>query len=233
MQANIRLVIDVIVYFLFPILFWDAGRGFFGDYATILFSTVPGILYTLYRFKITERFNFTGLFIIFNLCTGIMVDLLSGSALQLLWNNVFLSFFLLIIYLVSYIIKKPIHLFFTLDILVLKGHDKSLTKEILYERKPLLLLNFTTLIYCVGEFGYAVILMNWISTYGVEAFHLDIILDNIFNIIMTGITIIPLFYIDSMIDEIVPVHKKRLYKKSFRCDEILLEKSYFYFCNHH
>ncbi len=150
MRVNILFLLDIILYFIFPLFFWDTGRIFLGDYATILFSSVPGIVYTLYRFKITERFNFTGLFIILNLSSGIIVDILSVSAIQLLWNNVWLSFFLAMIYFISCLIKKPIHLFLTLDILVLRGYDQSLTKERLYEDKTLILLNIITLIYCIS-----------------------------------------------------------------------------------
>ena len=101
MRVNTLFLLDIILYFIFPLFFWDIGRIFLEDYATILFSSVPGIVYTLYRFKITERFNFTGLFIILNLSSGIIVDILSVSAIQLLWNNVWLSFFLAMIYFIS------------------------------------------------------------------------------------------------------------------------------------
>ena len=151
MRVNLLFLLDVVLYFIFPLFFWDIGRSYFGDYATILFSSIPGILYTLYRFKITECFNFTGLFILFNLFSGIVVDILSPSAIQLLWNNIFLSLFLAVIYFFSCLLNKPIHLYFTLDILVLRGYDKVLSKEQLFERKTLVLLNIITLIYCMVE----------------------------------------------------------------------------------
>ena len=101
------------------------------------------------------------------------------------------------------LIKKPIHLFLTLDILVLRGYDLSLTKERLYEDKTLILLNIITLIYCIIECSYAFIMIHWISLYGVEAFHLDIILDNILNIVMTGISIVSFIFINNRMDVIV------------------------------
>ena len=234
MRVNTLFLLDIILYFIFPLFFWDIGRILLGDYATILFSSVPGIIYTLYRFKITERFNFTGLFIILNLSSGIIVDILSVSAIQLLWNNVWLSFFLAMIYFISCLVKKPIHLFFTLDILVLRGYDQSLTKERLYEDKTLILLNIITLIYCIVECSYAFIMIHWISLYGVEAFHLDIILDNILNIVMTGISIVSFIFINNRMDVIVSnktrTRKNRSYTPGW--DQISLERSYFYFCNH-
>lgn len=237
MRVNFLFLLDIVLYFIFPLFFWDLGRSYFGDYATILFSTVPGILYTLYRFKITESFNFTGLFILFNLFSGIIVDILSLSAIQLLWNNVFLSFFLALIYFFSFLLKKPLHLYFTLDILVLRGYNKSLTKEQLFERKSFILINITTFIFCLIECVYACLMINWISMYGVEAFHLDVILDNILNVVMAGVSVISFFYINHSIDIIVPVNKKRTRNRllSFTndWDQFPLEKSFFYFSNHH
>ena len=235
MRINPLFLLDIILYFIFPLLFWNVGRDYFGDYITILFSTVPGILYTLYRFKMTENFNFTGLFIIFNLSSGIVVDVLSGSAIQLLWNDVYVSLFLAVIYFLSYLLKKPIHLYFTLDILVLRGYDKSFTKEQLYEKKTLLLLNSITLLYCIIECGYAFIMVNWISMYGLEAYQLDIIFDNVVNVVMTGISIISFIFLNNMIDEILPLNKNRTIKNLLsytnKRNQFPLERSYFYFCN--
>lgn len=236
MRVNLLFLLDIILYFIFPLYFWDIGRSYFGDYITILLSTVPGILYTLYRFKITESFNFTGLFILFTLFSGILVDFLSGSALQLLWNDVFLSLFLALIYFISFLLKKPVHLFFTLDILVLRGYDKKLTKEQLFDRKPLLLLNITTLIFCMVECIYAYLMMHWISLFGVEVFHLDIILDNMLNVVLTGVSVFTFIYINHTLKAIVPVNKNRARKSLLsytnEWDQFSLERSYFYFSNH-
>ncbi len=239
MRANLLLLLDITLYFMFPLLFWDFGRSYFGDYFTMIFSTVPGIFYTLYRFKMTEHFNFTGIFIIFNLVSGTLVDLLSMSALQLLWNNVFHSLAISMIYLTSCLLKKPIHLFLTLDIMVLKGYDQAITKKLFYEKKPLKLFNILTIFYCLGECTYALLMIKWISLYGVEAFHFEILLDNTLNVVMTGISILSFVYMDNMINDIVPV-KKMMNNKHVRKNFLFsttnwykgpLERSYFYFCN--
>lgn len=239
MRTNLLLLLDVTLYFIFPLLFWDFGRNYFGDYLTMIFSTVPGIFYTLYRFKMTEHFNFTGMFIIFNLVSGTLVDLLSMSALQLLWNNMFHSLAISMIYLTSCLLKKPIHLFLTLDIMVLKGYDQAMTKKLFYEKKPLILFNTLTIIYSLSECIYTLLLIKWVSLYGVEAFHFEILLDNTLNVVMTGISILSFVYMDNMINDIVPV-KKMMGNKHIRKIFVSstahwhsspLERSYFYFCN--
>lgn len=240
MRANSLLLFDFILYFIFPLFFWEFARSYIGDYITMLLSTVPGILYTLFRFNLTERFNFTGIFIILNLSFGVLLDVLSVSAQQLQWNNVFYAIALAIIYLISYFLKKPIHLFFTLDIMVLKGYDKTITKKFFYEKKPLKLFNILTIIYSISECVYALIMIKWISIYGVEAFHLDILLDNTLNIVMTGVSILSFIYVNNMIDEIVSIKKilkqksTRKHFHSYTLDWYAnqLERSYFYFSNH-
>ena len=106
----------------------------------MLLSTVPGILYTLFRFNLTE-FNFTGIFIILNLSFGVLLDVLSVSAQQLQWNNVFYAIALAIIYLISYFLKKPIHLFFTLDIMVQRV-SKTITKKFFLLKKAFKIVQY-------------------------------------------------------------------------------------------
>ena len=48
-----------------------------------------------------ENLILRGFFVILNLTAGFLVDFLSGSVLQLLWNNVFNSVALVLIYSVS------------------------------------------------------------------------------------------------------------------------------------
>ena len=42
MRVNILFLLDIILYFIFPLFFWDVGRVFLGDYVTILVFNRPG-----------------------------------------------------------------------------------------------------------------------------------------------------------------------------------------------
>lgn len=236
MKANLLFLLDILIYFFFPLFFWNVGRDYLGDYTTILLSTVPGIWYTLYRFKYSEYLNFTGIFIILNLVSGTLVDILSNSAEQLLWNNVFSALTLATIYLVSYLIKHPTHLYFTLDILVLAGHDRAITKELLLEKRSFTVLNFITLFYCLSECVYTFIMIKCLNMYGIEAFQLEVWLDNILKLFMAGASFLSFIAINSRINEIVSINQKmgRRNYLSYTMDwnPSHLEKSYFYFCNH-
>ena len=83
-------------------------------------------------------------------------------------------------------------------------------------------------------------MFKWISIYGVEAFHLDILLDNTLNVVMTGVSILSFIYVNNMIDEIVSIKKmlkqkssrKRFHTYTLDWYANQLERSYFYFSNH-
>ncbi|MEQ6356007.1 VC0807 family protein [Lysinibacillus sp. M3] len=77
-----------------PYVIWNFGREPLGDYTAMLISTIPGIVYTIYRFILDKQFNITGLLILCSLALGTTVDLLSGSAEQMIWNGVYQVFFI-------------------------------------------------------------------------------------------------------------------------------------------
>lgn len=84
--------IEIIVFIALPYFIWNYGRDYTGDYYAMLLSTVPGFFYTIYRFSKDRQFNVGGLFILISLFIGTLVNLLSGSAVEMLWNSVWLGF---------------------------------------------------------------------------------------------------------------------------------------------
>src|SRR5690625_7616003 len=58
------MLLDLICYGVIPFLIWNYGRESLGDYIAILLSTVPGFIYTIYRFIKEKQLNIFGLFII-------------------------------------------------------------------------------------------------------------------------------------------------------------------------
>ena len=140
MIKQVNLLFDIVFYFAMPILFWEISRVYFSDYVSILISSLPGISYSIYRFLQTNGANFTRLFLFLNILIGLFIDLCSQTALQLLWNDAYYSLGLCIVYLTSCLFRKPLFFYFALDILVLQGYDRKLTKEILLKKGALLTL---------------------------------------------------------------------------------------------
>ncbi|WP_425589794.1 VC0807 family protein [Fictibacillus fluitans] len=128
------VVFDLLFYLIIPYLIWNQGRDMLGDYYAILLSSVPGFIYTIYRFVKEKQFNVTGMFILFSLFAGTTIDLLSGSAGRMLWNQVFFGVFMALLISSTIFIKQPLGMHFAVDIAYLQGEPRNETQA-LY-RKP-------------------------------------------------------------------------------------------------
>ncbi|QTM98842.1 hypothetical protein ERJ70_05745 [Sediminibacillus dalangtanensis] len=198
MKKNIVLL-DIIFYVLFPLFIWHFIRDFIGDYYTMLLSSVPGIIYSVYRFFELKRINFFGVFILVTLMIETLVDVLAGSSLQLLWNKVFYAGAMSLFFFSSIIIKKPITLYFGLDFAELQGYDRKFSKCLYYQKQLFLIFQLITLVFALRS-GVLALVKAWlIIEYGVEAFDKGIILRQAFSWLLTGITIAGFFYIGKVI----------------------------------
>src|SRR5699024_12004654 len=119
------MLLDLICYGAIPFLIWSYGREPLGDYLAILLSTVPGFIYTIYRFIKEKQLNIFGLFIITSLLISTAVNLLSLSASTMLWNQVYLGFGFGLVFLISSLIKKPLALYFAVDVAYLQGYPRE------------------------------------------------------------------------------------------------------------
>ena len=98
-SSNKNMVImELLFYAALPYVIWKFGREPLGDYVAMLLSTIPGFIYTIYRFIKDKQFNVTGVFILASLLLSTTVDLLSGSAEQMIWNGVYLGLFFTMLY---------------------------------------------------------------------------------------------------------------------------------------
>jgi len=186
---NNVVVLDIIFYVVLPLAVWNLGRDLLGDYIAMIISTIPGILYSLYRFFELKKVNFFGLFLLSNLIITFLIDVLAGSAIQLLWNNVIYAYILGSIFLVTIMVKKPIFLYVTLDLVELQGNDRGEMKELFYSKRILSIFNWITAGIALKFIILAAVKTWLIQQYGVEAFDKGIILRQALN---WGFTIISL-----------------------------------------
>jgi hypothetical protein len=134
-RSNNKFVLfDLLFFVALPYIIWNFGREPFGDYVAMLISTVPGFIYTLYRFILEKQFNITGIFILSSLALGTTVDLLAGSAEQMIWNGVYLSVFYSFLHLIALTIKRPLALYFAIDFAYLQGHARADSKSLFYQK---------------------------------------------------------------------------------------------------
>ncbi|GGF25639.1 hypothetical protein GCM10010954_25670 [Halobacillus andaensis] len=200
-MKNNFVLLDLIFYVVFPLAIWNLTRDDIGDYYAMLLSSVPGIIYTIFRFIALKKVNVFGLYIIATLVAGTLVDVLSGNAIRLLWNNVIYSYVVAGTFLFTIIIKKPIALYFGLDFVELQGHDRTFSKRLFYQKKIYRIFAWIVVGFALQDIILATLKAWLISAYGVEAFDKGIIIRQVINWGLTFIIMGGFFYIGKVINE--------------------------------
>ena len=88
----------------------------------------------------------TGFFILITLISNTTVDLLSGSAERMLWNDAYYHIVLGIIVICTIFIK-PLMLYFAADIAALQGHDRDKSRELYRDSRIYPALQYLTLFF--------------------------------------------------------------------------------------
>ncbi|MBS4192572.1 hypothetical protein KHA94_20725 [Bacillus sp. FJAT-49705] len=203
MKNNIVLL-DIIFYVVFPLMVWNLGRDWLGDYLAMILSTVPGILYSLYRFFELKKVNFFGIFLLTNLIITFLIDVLAGSAIQLLWNNVIYSFILGFIFFGTVLVRKPIFLYMALDLSEMQGNDRNEMKALFFGKKILTIFRWITAGFALKFIILAAIKTWLIQQYGVEAFDKGIIIRQILNWGFTIVSLSGFYFINKELGKTAP-----------------------------
>jgi hypothetical protein len=209
MKKNVA-VWDLVCYVIFPLIIWNFARDYIGDYYAMLLSSVPGIFYSVYRFILIKRINFTGLFLLSNLIIGTLIDVLAGSAIQMLWNNVIYTCVMSGLFLITIVIKKPIYLYFALDFVELQGANRAFMIKKFNQRKILNVFQLITFAFALRGIILALIKTWLITKYGVEAFDQAIIVRQVIGWTMAGISMYGFFYISKLLGNDPEFRKQNL-----------------------
>ncbi|MCA1066261.1 VC0807 family protein [Rossellomorea sp. AcN35-11] len=200
MKKNFVLL-DLLIYAALPLFVWNIMRDYIGDYYAMLLSSVPGIIYTIYRFIEMKKINTFGLFILVTLVSSTLIEILAGSSLQLLWNQVYYAAGLSFFFLLTMVFRKPISLFFGLDFAELQGYDRTFSKHLYYKKPIFMIFQLITLCFALRS-GILAMVKAWlIKEYGVEAFDKGIILRQAFSWIMSGVAVVGFIYIGKIIND--------------------------------
>ena len=168
MKQNHKALYDIVFYLIFPFVIWKFGKHYVDAYYAMLISSVPGIFYTLYCFKKERQFHVTGFFILITMIVNTSVDLLSGSAEKMLWNDVYYHITLGTLVICTIFIKQPLMLYFAADYAALQGYDRK-ESQVLY-RDPRLFPSFQ---YFTLFFGLQFILLSFVKIYMISKFGVD------------------------------------------------------------
>ncbi|MBD1380804.1 VC0807 family protein [Metabacillus arenae] len=165
---------DLIFYLALPYLIWRFGQEPLGDYTAMLLTTVPGIFYTIYRFISEKQFNVTGLFILSTMTLGTIIDLMSQSAERMQWNNVYYGVALGLFWLLTILFKKPLAMYFAIDIAYLQGHNRNDSYKLFTIPDLYPSFCWLTALFAIRNFGQAGFKAYLLNTIGIE--HYDRIL---------------------------------------------------------
>ncbi len=192
---------DVICYIVFPLLVWNFIRDEIGDYYAMLLSSVPGIIYTIIRFYYIRSLQFFGIFMLANLVLSTLVDVMSGSAINLLWNRVYFAIGIGVFFLGTMLVKRPVALLFALDIMEMQGQRRESLKKIFYQKKVLLVFQAITFVFVFREGLFAAWKAWLIKEYGVEAFDQALVLRQVLSWVLTGVTVIGYLYVGKILQD--------------------------------
>lgn len=185
---NRKLVFfDLIFYAAIPYILWIYGKEPLGDYWAILLSTVPGLIYTIYRFVVEKQFNILGLFIISSLFITTAVNLISGSAESMLWNQVYLGFGYAALFLLSIFFRKPLALYFAVDWAYLQGYARKSSKTLFKTKEIFLSFQLLTLLFVIRSTFQNTLKMWLLIKYGAASYGQMIIYTNISGWIFSGL----------------------------------------------
>lgn len=168
--VNKFIIFDLVFYVAIPYILWKFGRDPFGDYIAMLISTVPGFIYTIYRFVKEKQFNIAGLFIILSLLIGTMVNLFSGSAEQMLWNNVFLGLMYAFIHFIAFLMKRPFSLYFAVDFSYLQGYDRKSSTNLFYQKGIFQWFQLIQVLFILRSLVIAGLNTYLLKVYGVDGY---------------------------------------------------------------
>ncbi|WP_244093910.1 VC0807 family protein [Jeotgalibacillus sp. R-1-5s-1] len=191
---------DLICYAIIPLVIWHGAREYMGDYVAMLVSTIPGFVYSVIRFIVLKKVNFLGIYLIVTLAIGTLIDVLAGSALQMLWNGVIYSFVLSFLLLISIAINKPLHLLFAVDIMELRGRDREILKKEFYQKDVLFVFKLITFGFALQGILLASIRVWLIVNYGVEAFDKGIVVRQVISWTTTAVLMYGFIHIGKMLN---------------------------------
>jgi len=182
---NTRTLTDLVMYLGIPLLIWNTCRPFLGDYFAMLLSTVPGIIYTLYTFFREKQYSVTGLFILATMIIGIVLDLSSKTAHQMLWNYVYLNIGLVIFWCLTMIVKRPMAMYFFIDYAFLHGVPKEHTRVVYRQKEIFRYFIYLTSFLAVRDFIDILLRIFLIHLYDVEGFNKIKVITQIWNTVTT------------------------------------------------
>jgi len=194
-----KFLYEIILSIIIPLVIWNISRKQIGDYYAMLLTTLPGFIYTIWKFFRCRQFNVTGVFILITLILWRTLDIISHSAEGMLWNGVYINIMYSIFWIITIIIKKPMGMYFFVDYAYLKGYSREASKELFMQKKLFRYFQYFTGFLVIKDLEGAILKAWFIKEYGVSGFNKIIIYMNINGYIFAGMVLIIMLFIEKKI----------------------------------
>lgn len=165
------LIYDLILYLVFPLVLYKVLKPYIGDYWAMIVPTVPGILYTFFRFWYTKQFNITGIFIILTMSVSTAVDLISGSPQNLILYNVYYHYALVGVFFVLLVLKKPLPYYFMIDIAAIQGQKREESRKLFKHPTIFKLFQYLFIAWILKDILFATLQWYMLNTIGYKAYY--------------------------------------------------------------
>ncbi len=190
-----KILMDVIFYLGIPMATWNFCRELWGDYLTILFGMLPAVIYTIVSFILHKEWNVTGVFFLSLISLNFLMNLLSHTALQELWNGVWMSCICTTFYVITILIRRPIGLYLFIDYSHARGVPREKSKALFCTPKHFHHFVRFTLFLCLRELVVIIVKSSMIIKMGVEGFDSIQLFSTILNYAFTALMVYYIVYI--------------------------------------
>jgi hypothetical protein len=195
MKKNSTLM-DLVFYVAIPLVIWHMRDKIgLSDYMAMVISAGIGIAYGLYAFSKQKKLNVFGTFILLDLIATMLITVFSGSAINLLWNNVYYTYVLAGVYFISILIRKPLMLYMALDLFAIDPVKRARLLPIFHDKKVKLIFVIFTLSIVVKEILHGLFQSYLINQFGVNAYDKGILVKQGMNIGFMVITFVLVMWI--------------------------------------
>lgn len=190
-----RIFLDAFFYLGVPLLIWNFFREDLGDYYAILYGMLPAVIYTIAMAVIKKEWNVTGIFFLSLISLNFVFNLISKTAVQELWNGVYMSIISIVFYMLTIRIKKPIGMYFFIDYAYAKGVPRKASKALYTSSENYGYFVQFTLFLVLREIVTGGVKSYLIFDKGVEAFNTIQLTSSIIGYVFTGLTVFYVIYI--------------------------------------
>lgn len=190
-----RVFLDLIFYLGIPLLAWNLCRESWGDYLTVLLGMLPAVIYTIVTFVKNREWNVTGIFFLSLIALNFIMNLLSHTALQELWNSVWMGCISIAFYLLTMVIKRPIGVYFFIDYAYARGVPREQSRALYCSPDHFHHFFKFTLFLCFRELVVIIVKSVMIKELGIEGFNTIQVTSTVFNYVFTAFMVAYIMYI--------------------------------------